>query len=160
MERIKKVFVDFVKNSGLFDFLTSPEKINNFIKGMADKLASTIQIIGDVIAGLIDAVGSVVGFFGGDGDKYSMMAAQVRDGSFNLGNSIRTSTASLGGSPAGSISSNKEKSAKANAVSESSNASSSSNGMPGTANITVTAVIDGEKAGENYIKNAPVIYKK
>lgn len=160
MERIKKTFVDFMRTSGLFDFITSPEKINNFIKGMADKLAGTIQIIGDVIAGLIDAVGSVVGFFGGDGEKYEMMAAQVRDGSFNLGNSIRASTNSLGGSPAGSISGNKEKSAKANAVSERSNASSSSNGMPGTANIAVTAVIDGEKAGENYIKNAQVIYTK
>ena len=160
MERIKKTFVDFMRTSGLFDFITSPEKINNFIKGMADKLAGTIEIIGDVIAGLIDAVGSVVGFFGGDGEKYEMMAAQVRDGSFNLGNSIRASTASLGGSPAGSISGNKEKSAKANAVSESSKVSSSSNGMPGTANIAVTAVIDGEKAGENYIKNAQVIYTK
>jgi hypothetical protein len=68
MEKIKKVFVDFVKNSGLFDFLTSPEKMNNFIKGMADKLASIISTIGEVIATLIDGVGSIAGFLGGDGD--------------------------------------------------------------------------------------------
>lgn len=106
MEKIKRVFVEFVKNSGLFDFLTSPEKMNNFIKGLADKLAGTINMIGDIIATLIEGVGSVVGFFGGDGDKYQMMAAQIRSGAGNLAGGIQSVSNSLGGTQAASISSN------------------------------------------------------
>lgn len=160
MERIKKVFVDFVKNSGLFDFLTSPEKINNFIKGMADKLASTIQIIGDVIAGLIDAVGSVVGFFGGDSEKYEMMAAQVRDGSFNLGNSIRASTDSLGGPAAGSISKNKEKAASSGPVGGVARTTPLvQNGGEVTKQITVVQ-IDGREIARANAEYAPSTYKK
>lgn len=106
MERIKKAFVDFVKNSGLFDFLTNPEKMNNFIKGLADKLASTINLIGEIIATLIDGVGSVVGFFGGDKDKWQGLARQVRSGAGGAAESIRSVSNALGGAQAASISGN------------------------------------------------------
>jgi ElaB/YqjD/DUF883 family membrane-anchored ribosome-binding protein len=106
MERIKKTFVDFIKSSGLFEFITDPVKINNFIKGMADKLASTINMIGEIIAMMLDGVGSLPFT---DKEKWSGMAAQVRSGAGGLAGSIRSSTDSLGGAPAGSISGNVEK---------------------------------------------------
>jgi ElaB/YqjD/DUF883 family membrane-anchored ribosome-binding protein len=109
MERIKKTFVDFLRNSGLFEFITDPVKINNFIKGMADKLASTISMIGDIIATMLEGV-SHLPFT--DTDKWQGMAASVRMGSEGLSTSIRATTNSLGGAPAGSISSNVEKGTK------------------------------------------------
>jgi hypothetical protein len=112
MERIKKTFVDFIRSSGLFDFLTDPVKINNFIKGMANTLANVVGMIGEIIASILDGI-SHLPFT--DTDKWQMMAAEVRDGSYNLGNSIRSTTNSLGGTPAGSISGAKEKGARADA---------------------------------------------
>ena len=109
MERIKRTFVEFIKNSGLFEFMTDPAKINNFIKGLADKLASTISMIGEIIAMMLDGVGSLPFT---DKEKWSGMAAQVRSGAGGLAGSIRSSTDSLGGAPAGSISGNVEKGTK------------------------------------------------
>ncbi len=106
MERIKKTFVDFIRSSGLFEFITNPEKINNFIKGMADKLASAISMIGEIIATMLDGV-SHLPFT--DTDKWQGLAAQVRSGAGGLSESIRSTTSSLGGTPAASISSNVEK---------------------------------------------------
>lgn len=112
MERIKKAFVDFMRKSGLFDFLSDPKKIDDFIKGLANKLASTVNMIGSIIATLIDGVGSVVGFFGGDKDKYQMMAAQIRSGAGSLAGGIQAVGNSLGGTQAASISSNVQQGAQ------------------------------------------------
>ncbi len=109
MERIKRTFVEFIKNSGLFEFMTDPVKINNFIKGLSDKLASTISMIGDIIATMLEGV-SHLPFT--DTDKWQGLAASVRMGSEGLAGSIRSSTNSLGGAPAGSISGNVEKGTK------------------------------------------------
>ena len=109
MERIKKTFVDFLRNSGLFEFITDPVKVNNFIKGMADKLASTISMIGEIIATMLEGI-SHLPFT--DTEKWQGMAASVRTGSGGLAGSIRATTNSLGGAPAGSISSNVEKGTK------------------------------------------------
>jgi hypothetical protein len=121
MERIKKTFVDFLRNSGLFEFITDPVKINNFIKGMADKLASTISMIGEIIATMLEGV-SHLPFT--DTDKWQGMAASVRMGAGGLSTSIRATTNSLGGAPAGSISSNVEKGTRQQSVSETKQASS------------------------------------
>jgi hypothetical protein len=109
MERIKKTFVDFLRNSGLFEFITDPVKINNFIKGMADKLASTISMIGEIIATMLEGI-SHLPFT--DTAKWQGMAASVRSGTGDLSGAIRATTNSLGGAPAGSISSNVEKGTK------------------------------------------------
>lgn len=115
MERIKKTFVDFLRNSGLFEFITDPVKINNFIKGMADKLASTIGMIGEIIAMMLDGIGSLPFT---DKEKWSGMAASVRAGTGDLSGAIRSSTNSLGGAPAGSISSNVEKGTRQQSTAE------------------------------------------
>lgn len=109
MEKIKKVFVDFVKNSGLFDFLTNPEKINNFIKGLGDKLAGTISMIGDIIGLMLEGV-SHLPFT--DKDKWQGLADQVRSGAGGLAGSIKSVTSSLGGTQASSISGNVQQGAQ------------------------------------------------
>jgi hypothetical protein len=136
MERIKKTFVDFLRNSGLFEFITDPVKINNFIKGMADKLASTINMIGEIIAMMLDGVGSLPFT---DKEKWSGMAAQVRSGAGGLAGSIRSSTDSLGGAPAGSISGNVEKGTKQeNTYSAKSSADNARGDRPIQNNVYVT----------------------
>ena len=115
MERIKKTFVDFLRNSGLFEFITDPVKVNNFIKGMADKLASTISMIGEIIASMLEGI-SHLPFT--DTDKWQGMAASVRTGTGDLSGAIRATTNSLGGAPAGSISSNVEKGTRQVSVNE------------------------------------------
>ena len=106
IERMKKAFVDFMKNSGLFDFLKDPAKVNDFIKDVANKVASTINMIGDMVALLIEGVGTVANFFGGDGDKYKSMASRIRSGAGGAAESIRSVGSALGGTQAASISGN------------------------------------------------------
>jgi hypothetical protein len=154
MERIKKTFVDFLRNSGLFEFITDPVKINNFIKGMADKLASTINMIGEIIAMMLDGVGSLPFT---DKEKWSGMAAQVRSGTSNLSGAIRSSTDSLGGAPAGSISGNVEKGSKqqGNSVAVTSGNSQSSN-RP--IELVVYTTVDGEVIAKSASKYNSTVY--
>jgi ElaB/YqjD/DUF883 family membrane-anchored ribosome-binding protein len=140
MERIKKTFVDFLRNSGLFEFITDPVKINNFIKGMADKLASTISMIGDIIASILEGI-SHLPFT--DTDKWQGMAASVRSGSGNLAGSIRATTDSLGGGSEGSISGTKEKGARQDNVAQTKQASSTT-AFNQPIMLTSYTVVDGQ----------------
>lgn len=159
MERIKKTFVDFVKNSGLFDFITDPAKINTFIKGMADKLASMISTIGEVIATLIEGVGSVASFFGGDGDKYRTMAEKVRSGAGDFSQGVRSTANSLGGAVAGSISGTKEAGAKQEGSSGGTAGTSSGNQSSNQPiELIVYTTVDGEVIAKSSSKYAPNIY--
>jgi hypothetical protein len=103
MEKIKKSFVEFLTKSGLFDFITNPEKINSFVKGLTERLAGMVQVIGDIIASLLDTVGSITGFFGGDKDKYTDLADKVRSGAGMAAGGISSISNSLGGTPAQSV---------------------------------------------------------
>lgn len=102
MEKIKKVFVDFMKSSGLFDFLTNPDRINDFIKKLADKLAGATSLIGRIIASVVDLLGTVT--FGETSRNFHAMAEEVRGGSESLAGNIRATTNSLGGTSPNSIS--------------------------------------------------------
>jgi len=113
MQKIQKVFVDFVKNSGLFDFLTDPKKIDNFIKGLADKLASTISFIGEVIATMLEGV-SHLPFT--DTDKWQGLASKVRSGAGSLAGGISATGNSLGGAISNSVSGTKEAGAQKEAA--------------------------------------------
>lgn len=150
MEKIKKTFVDFVKSSGLFDFITDPKRINDFIKGLADRLASAIGLIGEIIATMLDGVGSLPFT---DTEKWQNLAAQVRSGSGNLSGAIRSTTASLGGTAAPSISGTVQKGVKGTTT--------SSAGIPipvGVAedkNTTVYVMIDGEVVAKQVVNKTP-----
>jgi hypothetical protein len=103
---------------------------------MADKLASTINMIGEIIAMMLDGVGSLPFT---DKEKWSGMAAQVRSGAGGLAGSIRSSTDSLGGTPAGSISGNVEKGTKQeNTYSAKSSADNARGDRPIQNNVYVT----------------------
>lgn len=154
MERIKKTFVDFLTNSGLFEFITNPVKINNFIKGMADKLASTISMIGEIIASILDGI-SHLPFT--DTDKWQGMAASVRSGSGNLSGAIRASTDSLGGGSEGSISGTKEKGARQDKAPGSGSSSSvKSNNQP--IELVVYTTVDGDVIAKSATKHSPTVY--
>ena len=104
MERIKKTFIDFIKNSGAFDFLNNPEKMNDFIKGLAEKIAGAVSLIGNIIASIVDLLGTIT--FGDTSTNFHNLAAKVRGGSEGLAGNIRASTNSLGGKSSDSISDN------------------------------------------------------
>lgn len=155
MERIKKTFVDFIRNSGLFEFLTNPEKINNFIKGMADKLASAISMIGEMIAMMLDGV-SHLPFT--DTDKWQGMAARVRSGAGGLSESIRATTNSLGGTPAGSISDNVEKGSRQQGGSPTAMNNSTANTPTQPIELVVYTTVDGEVIAKSATKYSSNIY--
>jgi ElaB/YqjD/DUF883 family membrane-anchored ribosome-binding protein len=155
MERIKKTFVDFLRNSGLFEFITDPVKINNFIKGMADKLASTISMIGEIIAMMLDGVGSLPFT---DKEKWSGMAAQVRSGTGGLAGSIRSTTDSLGGASAGSISGNVEKGSRQQGTGAASMTSTNQNNNQ-PIELVVYTTVDGEVIAKSASKYDSNVYK-
>jgi len=154
MERIKRTFVEFIKNSGLFEFMTDPAKINNFIKGLADKLASTISMIGEIIAMMLDGI-SHLPFT--DTAKWQGMAASVRMGSGGLAGSIRSSTDSLGGAPAGSISGNVEKGTKQQSEAKAKQATTSE-AFNQPIILTSTTTMDGLTIAETNTKYEFLVY--
>lgn len=97
MNRIKNTFIQFVENSGILEFITNPQKIQGFVTGLITRLAGAVEMIGDIIAGILDAVGSVVGFFGGDSDKYKNLASSVRTGTAGFAGSMRGAAATVQG---------------------------------------------------------------
>jgi hypothetical protein len=155
MERIKKTFVDFLRTSGLFEFITNPAKINDFIKGMADKLASTISMIGEIIASILDGI-SHLPFT--DTDKWQGMAASVRSGSGNLAGSIRATTNSLGGASEGSISSNVEKGSRQQGMAATGTGTSATNNSTQPIELVVYTTVDGEVIAKSATKHTPTIY--
>ena len=100
MEKIKLTFIAFVKSSGLFDFITKPERVNAFIKSAVGMLAGAVETIGDIIAGILDAI-AWLPFT--DTQKWKGMASAVRSGTGTVSGGIRASVANLGGSSAPSV---------------------------------------------------------
>jgi len=97
MNRIKNVFIEFVEKSGILDFITNPQKIQGFVTGLINRLAGAVQLIGDIIASALEAVGSVVGFFGGNSSKWKGLAGSVRAGSVGLASGMRGAAEAAGG---------------------------------------------------------------
>jgi hypothetical protein len=126
MEKIKRAFVDFLTKSGLFDFLTKPERVNDFIKGLTEKMASMVQVIGNIIASLLDTIGGISGFFGGDKSTYTGLADQVRYGTGLAAGGISSISNSLGGTPAESVGGTVEKGATQKATASSTAATTTS----------------------------------
>jgi len=103
MEKLKIAIVNFVKESGLLDFLTDPQKINAFIKTVTSNLAGVVSFIGNLIADIVELIGGVVGFFGGDKQKFDTYAAQARSGTENFAGTIRSVGENLGGAVSKSV---------------------------------------------------------
>lgn len=97
MNRIKTVFIEFVEKSGILEFITNPQKIQGFVTGLINRLAGAVEIIGSIIAGLVSAAGSVVGFFGGNSAKWKGLASTIRTGSSNFAGSMRGAATTVQG---------------------------------------------------------------
>lgn len=100
MEKIKITFIEFVKSSGLFDFITNPQRVNAFIKSAVDMLAGAVDTISGIIAGILDAI-AWLPFT--DTQKWKNMANSVRTGSGTVTSGMRASVANLGGQEAPSV---------------------------------------------------------
>lgn len=104
LEKMKRTFVELIRQSHIFDFLTSPEKITSFVRALADKLASVIDIIGRVVATMIEGVAYVVGIFSEDkADSMRSLATRIRGGAGTIAGSIRTATGVGTGEPAAPV---------------------------------------------------------
>jgi len=98
MNKIKQVFVEFVEKSGLIEFLTNPQKIEGFVKSIIDRLAGAVEIIGQIIGGVLDAISHLPGT---DALKWQGYANTVREGSAGFGGDIRSmgNSINFGGAP-------------------------------------------------------------
>ena len=160
IEKVKRTFVEFMAKSGLFDFLTKPEKIENFIKGLADKLASVIDIIGSVIAGILRGIAAVAGFFSeSTGRDLRNVAASVQYGTSTFAGGLRASTSFLGGEKAPSVGNTVEAGAKQEQAAKTSSRGGS--GAQGSMayerpiEINLTNTIDGDTMTRKTISITP-----
>ena len=94
MNKIKTVFVDFIAKSGILDFITDPQKVTAFVKGLIDKMAGAVTLIGDMIATLIRGIGSLPFT---DKGKWEALADRVQGGAGTLAGAFTATGASFGG---------------------------------------------------------------
>lgn len=109
MEKIKLTFIEFVKNSGLFEFITNPARVNEFIKSAVNMLAGAVSTATEIIAGILDAI-AWLPFT--DTQKWKGMANQVRYGGGTIASGMTASVANLGGSQAPSVETTVQQGAK------------------------------------------------
>jgi hypothetical protein len=104
LEGMKRTFVELIRQSGIFDFITKPEKITAFVRALADKLASVIDIVGRIVAGIMEGVAYVVGLFSDQkAQEIRSLAGSVRAGTGTFAESMRIATGAMGGTPAPSV---------------------------------------------------------
>lgn len=101
MERMKEAVVNFVRNSGLFDFLNDPQKLNNFIKNVVDSIAGAVSLVSRVIASVVDLLGTIT--FGDTSRNFHSLADEIRGKGGKLTSNISAVANSLGGSSTQSI---------------------------------------------------------
>ena len=106
MNRIKTIFIEFVEKSGLLDFITKPEKIQGFITGLIERLAGAVNMIGSIIAGILETVGDIAGLFNSErGASLKGLASQVRAGSAAFAGGLQGAASTIGAATTPSISS-------------------------------------------------------
>ena len=92
MNKIKIAFVEFVEKSGIIEFLSNPARLEGFVKGMVSRIAGAVEVIGDIIGGILDFIGTLPGT---DKLKYQTLASNVRSGAGELGGGIRATAANI-----------------------------------------------------------------
>lgn len=117
LEGMKRTFVELIRQSGIFDFITKPEKITAFVRALADKLASVIDIVGRIVAGIMEGVAYVVGLFSDQkAQEIRSLAGSVRAGTGTFAESMRIATGAMGGTPAPSVGTTVENTARQQAA--------------------------------------------
>jgi len=94
MNRLKTTFVNFIEKSGILDFITNPQKVQAFVTGLIDRLAGAVTLIGDIMAGVLRAIGYLPGT---DKGKWESMADRVQAGTGSLAGAFTATAASFGG---------------------------------------------------------------
>jgi len=97
MNRIKTIFIEFVENSGILNFITNPQKIQGFVTGLINRLAGAVEIIGSMIASILDLIADVTGFFGGNANKFRGLASSVRTGTAGFAGGLKGASETIGG---------------------------------------------------------------
>jgi hypothetical protein len=141
MNKIKIAFVEFVEKSGLIEFISNPARLEAFVKGMVSRIAGAVEVIGDIIGGLLDVVSHLPGT---DTLKWQTLANTVRGGAGELGAGIRSTAANIDfGAGTDSISGTVEGGTKKNA---SMNGSKASANTPAPVfNVQNTTIVGTEK---------------
>lgn len=104
MNKIKTIFIEFVEKSGILDFITNPQKIEGFVKGLIDRLAGAVSMVGSIIAGILETVADIAGFFNEErAANLRGLASQVRAGSQAFAGGLGTVSSTIGGTTAPSI---------------------------------------------------------
>ena len=158
MNKIKTVFIEFVEKSGILDFITNPQKIEGFVKGLIDRLAGAVSMIGNIIAGILETVADIAGFFNEErGANLRGLASQVRTGSEAFAGGIRTVSANIGGVAAPSIGAAIQAGTGTAAQPEPVYGPVAP-AKAGENTIVVYTVIDGEVVAKSVKVNAPNMY--
>lgn len=104
LEGMKRTFVELIRQSGIFDFITKPERITAFVRSLADKLASVIDVIGRIIATMLEGAAYIASFFSEQkAAEIRSLAGTVRAGTGTFAESMRVATGAMGGTPAPSV---------------------------------------------------------
>lgn len=93
MEKIKQTFIAFIEKSRIFEFLTNPDNVNNFIKSVLNGLAGAIDTVGEIFAGIMEAI-SHIPFT--DTDKWQGYAATIRGGTGTFSGAIKSVGGGIG----------------------------------------------------------------
>lgn len=162
LEKMKRAFVELIRQSGIFDFITKPERVTAFVRALADKLASTIDIVGRIIAGLMEGVASVVGFFSSrKASEIRSLAGTVRAGSTSLAENVRIATGVNSGQAAPSVGATVQNNARQQPQAASPNgatASANTSGYPGPLVVKNYMVVDGNVLAQSTNRNVPLFY--
>lgn len=94
MNRIKTVFIEFVEKSGILEFITNPQKIQGFVTGLINRLAGAVELIGSIIATVLNAVAALPFT---NTQKWKGLASTVRTGTSNFAGSMRGAATTVQG---------------------------------------------------------------
>jgi len=94
MNRLKTTFVGFIEKSGILEFITNPQKVQAFVAALIDRLAGAVTLIGDIMAGVLRAIGYLPLT---DKGKWNSLADRVEGGAGSLAGAFTATAASFGG---------------------------------------------------------------
>lgn len=141
MNKIKIAFVEFVEKSGIIEFLSNPARLEAFVKGMVSRIAGAVEVIGDIIGGILDFISHLPGT---DTLKWQTLAHNIRGGANELGGGIRGTVENIDfGAGNESISGTVESGTKKNASMGSSKAAA--NAKAPVFNVQNTTIVGTEK---------------
>ena len=153
MEKIKLTFIEFVKNSKLFDFITKPENVNNFIKSAVGMLAGAIDTISGIISGILNLIAKLPFT---DTQYWKGLANRVSSGTSSVTGGLRASVQNLGGSEAPLISGTVQKGEQQQQTAAT--APSPFRNQPLIIENHLTATMDGEVVTKQVKRNIATTY--